>query len=231
MFPPVGARTFYFKEKRCGWRDDITPLARLLTVLATLRTIAVSICGVLCGMMEEFDHEQEQPVEEITLAPEGSEWVILHTRPRAEKKAVQAFEFAGATLYLPLRRKDHRYGARLRTFWSPLFPGYVFGCFESREVHKLKSNQYVANVLTVVDQAGLVHQLNQIQQALAAGELVDVMPYLEKGKPVRVTGGPFKGVEGIIERLDKKTRVVISIEMIQQSVFMEVDSAYIEMIN
>ena len=182
-------------------------------------------------MTEDQIQAQEMPEEEIVAAPEGSEWVILHTRPRAEKKAVQAFELAGAKLYLPLRRKDHRYGGRLRTFWSPLFPGYIFGCFESREVHKLKSNQYVANVLTVVDQDGLLYQLRQIQQALAAGAMVDVMPYLEKGKPVRVTGGPFKGVEGIIERLDKKTRVVISIEMIQQSVFMEVDSAYIEMIN
>lgn len=182
-------------------------------------------------MTEDQVQAQERPEDEIAAAPEGFEWVILHTRPRAEKKAAQTFELAGARLYLPVRRKDHRYGGRLRTFWSPLFPGYVFGCFESREIHKLKSNQYVANVLTVVDQDGLVYQLRQIQQALSAGELVDVMPYLEKGKPVRVTGGPFKDVEGIIERLDKKTRVVISIEMIQQSVFVEVDSAYIEMIN
>lgn len=182
-------------------------------------------------MTEDQIQAQEKREDEIAAAPEGFEWVILHTRPRAEKKAVQAFELASVKLYLPLRRKDHRYGGRLRTFWSPLFPGYIFGCFDSREVHKLMSNQYVANVLTVVDQDGLLYQLRQIQQALAAGEMVDVMPYLEKGKPVRVTGGPFKGVEGIIERLDKKTRVVISIEMIQQSVFMEVDSAYIEMIN
>lgn len=162
--------------------------------------------------------------------PEGREWVILHTRPRSEKKAKETYEREGAQMYLPLRVKEHRYGSRRRSFWSPLFPGYVFGLFETKQVHTLKGSQYVANVLRVVDQAGLVHQLKQIQRALAAGDLVEVMPYLEKGKSVRVIGGPFKGVEGIVERLDKKTKVVISIAMIQKSVFMEVDSANIEMV-
>jgi transcription antitermination factor NusG len=167
---------------------------------------------------------------EIALVPEGEEWVILHTRPRAEKKAEQTLSLEGYWMYLPLRRKDHRYGGRHRVFWSPLFSGYLFGAFPSAYVHKLKGNQYVANVLRVADQVGLVGQLQQIQKALSTGALVDVMPYLEAGKPVRIIGGPFKGVEGIIERLDKKTKVVISIEMIQQSVFMEVDSAFVEMV-
>ncbi len=169
-------------------------------------------------------------IESIDPAPDAHEWVILHTRPRAEKKLVQALAREGAPTYLPLRRKDHRYGGRTRTFWSPLFSGYVFVQYLSINIHKLYINDYVANVLTVVDQVGLVHQLQQLHRALAAGELVDLMPYLEVGKPVRVTGGPFKGVEGMIERLDKKTKVVISVEMIQQSVFMEVDSGYIEML-
>ena len=166
----------------------------------------------------------------IALPADDQEWVILHTRPRSEKKAGQVFDREGAGIYIPLRRREHRYGGRHRAFWSPLFPGYVFGLFDSKQVHMLKANQYVANVLRVVDQKGLVHQLRQLQRALAAGAMIEVMPYLEKGKPVRVTGGPFKGVEGIVERLDKNTKVVISIEMIQQSVFMEVDSAHIEMV-
>ena len=132
---------------------------------------------------------------------------------------------------LPLCRKEHRYGGRIRVFWSPLFPGYVFGCFPSDQVRGLKSSDHVANVLPVVAQAELVRQLQQIQRALEAGEYLDVMPYLAKGKPVRITSGPMKGVEGIVQSVDRKTRVVISIEMIQQSVFMEIDSAAVELLH
>lgn len=170
------------------------------------------------------------PAGIVQTAPDGEEWVILHARPRAEKKAQQTFEREGATMYLPLRRKDHRYEGRVRTFWSPMFPGYLFGRFASKDVHSLRSNQYVANVLKVVDQAGLVQQLQQVERALSSGELVDLMPYLEAGKPVRITGGPLKGVVGMVERIEKKTRVVISIEMIQKSVFMEVDSSLVELV-
>lgn len=177
------------------------------------------------------ENELPAPGQLVQPAPDGEEWVILHTRPRAEKKAQQTFELEGATIYLPLRRKDHRYGGRVRTFWSPMFPGYVFGRFLSNQVHKLRGNQYIANVLKVIDQAGLVHQLQQVERALSTGEMVELMPYLDKGKAVRITGGPLKGVVGIVERLDKKTKVVISIEMIQQSVFMEVDSAFIELVS
>lgn len=161
-------------------------------------------------------------------APMDWEWVILHTRPRAEKKVLQHYEQEGRPMYLPLRKKEHRYGGRLRAFWSPLFGGYAFGCFPCNEIHKIKYNQYVANVLRVLDQGPFLQQLRAIEKALAFNEMVDVMPYLEQGKPVRIVSGPMKGVEGIVERIAQKTKVVISIEMIQQSVFVEVDSSMIE---
>lgn len=166
----------------------------------------------------------------LTPAPTGHEWVILHTRPRAEKKAVQAFEREGFAMYLPLRRKEHRYGNRRRAFWSPLFAGYVFGCFPSKNLSKAKSNHYVANVLRVVDQDGLVRQLQHIQQATEAGDMVELCPYLEKGRLVRITSGPLAGVEGMVESIAKRTKVVISIEMIQQSVYVEVDSTSVELL-
>ena len=91
----------------------------------------------------------------------------------------------------------------------------------------LRQNRYVANLLEVVDQTTLVSQLQQIRMALQAGDVLEVMPYLEKGKPVRVMGGPFKGLEGIILRIKGQTKVVINVDMIQQSVAVEVDSAYL----
>ncbi len=174
--------------------------------------------------------EEVPPNASVEPPPEGCEWVILHCRPRAEKKAHRTFALEGAAMFLPLRKKEHRYGGRLRTFWSPLFPGYLFGCFPFKKVNSLRSSQYVANVLRVVDQPGLVHQLQQLQRALDTGNMLEVMPYLEKGKAVRIISGSMKGVEGIVEQVDKTTRVVISIEMIQKSVFMEVEGASIEVL-
>jgi len=155
-------------------------------------------------------------------------WVVLHARPRCEKKIESFCERERIPVYLPLKRSPHQYQGRHRVFLKPLFPGYLFCLPDTKQHYTLKQNQYVANLLTVLDQAGLIHQLRQLALALAVGDAVQVMPYLEKGRRIRVTGGPFKGLEGIVERIAQKTKVVISIEMIQQSVFMEVDGMFVE---
>jgi len=157
----------------------------------------------------------------------GHSWVVLHARPRCEKKIVDFCGRNDMPVYLPLRRKSHRYGSRERSFDSPLFPGYTFCVATPQQRSLLRQNRYVANLLEVADQAKLVDQLQQIATALDVGDVVEVMPYLEAGKQVRVTGGPLKGLEGIVARIKGKTKVVISVDMIRQSVAMEVDSSYL----
>lgn len=163
----------------------------------------------------------------LQMPPAGRFWTVLHTRPRCEKKVVDFCTRTGVPVYLPLRKKVHRYGARERVFLSPLFPGYTFCIVSQPERSTLRQNRHVANVLDVVDQGKLVEQLRQVRQALEVGDVAEVMPYLEQGRHVRVTGGALKGLEGIVVRVKGKTRVVLNVDMIRQSVAVEVDSAWL----
>jgi len=170
--------------------------------------------------------EKQQP--DMFCVPDGERaWVVLHSRPRCEKKAADHCERNKLAWYLPLRKKIHRYGSRERSFWSPLFPGYVFCVVTPAQKSEVRQNRYVANLLDVVDQEILVEQLRQINHALTVGEVVEVMPYIEAGRRVRVTGGAMKGLEGIVSRVKGKTRVIINVDMIRQSVAVEVDSAWL----
>lgn len=155
--------------------------------------------------------------------PEGSAWCVVHARPRAEKQVAAFCLRQALPHYLPLRTKTHVYGGRRRTFQSPLFPGYVFCCSDVVERSTLRQNRHVANVLETSDQAGLLRQLRQVEVALQAGQIVDVLPYLEAGRRVRVTAGPLKGLEAVVLRGKGRTRIVINVEMVQQGVVAEVD--------
>jgi len=155
----------------------------------------------------------------------GYGWVVVHTRPRAEKKVADQCERSRIPVYVPLRKKVHRYGARERAFWSPLFSGYAFCLVDPSQKTAVSQSQHVANILNVLDQDKLVRQLRQIQKALDVGDMLEVMPYLEKGRRVRVGGGAFKGLEGLVLRVKGKTRVVVNVDMIRQSVAVEVDSS------
>jgi transcription antitermination factor NusG len=116
----------------------------------------------------------------------------------------------------------------LRSFFSPLFTGYVFCVATPPLASTLRQNRYVANLLAVVDQAQLIQQLRQIRLALDAGDELEVLPYLEVGKPVRVSQGPLKGLEGVISRIKGKTRIVINVDMIRESVAVEVDGSFLD---
>ena len=156
-------------------------------------------------------------------APAGFAWLVVHARPRAEKKIALFCRTRSLPSYLPLRDKTHNYGGRKRTFSTPLFTGYVFCCADPAGKSLLRQNQHAANVLEVYDQAGLLAQLRQVRQALTVGQIVEVLPYLEAGHRVRVTAGPLKGLEGVVLRAKGKTRIVVNVDMIQQSVVTEVN--------
>ena len=89
----------------------------------------------------------------------------------------------------------------------------------------LGQNRYTANVLEVVDQQRLVDQLRQLQLALQAGQWVEALPFLEAGRRVRVQAGPLRGLEGLIVRIKGQTRIVLNVDMIRESVAVEVDSS------
>ena len=161
----------------------------------------------------------------LSLSEGAGDWVVLKTGPRCEKRVQGHCQFLDLPVYLPLLNKTHRYGGRVREFTSPLFPGYVFCIMPCDLRLAVLEHRHVVRILEVADQAGLVNQLNSIEKALRSQELVEVMPFLQEGRRATVTSGPLRGVEGIVQRLKGRTRVVMNIDMIQQSVAVEVDAA------
>jgi len=163
--------------------------------------------------------------EALVLPPAGSAWVVVHARPRCEKKVAEFARQLKCPCYLPLHTRHHRYGARERSFSSPLFAGYVFCMADDAARRMLRQNRHTANLLEVADQAQLVGQLRQVRAALESGQLVEVMPFLESGRRVRVVAGPLRGFEGIVVRVKGQTRIVLNVDMIREAVAVEVDSA------
>lgn len=164
-------------------------------------------------------------VERLPDSDEQGRWVVAHVRPRCEKKLAEAALRQGSLVFLPLQRQTHRYGIRVRSFDKPLFPGYVFCRSDVAGIRWLRQNRHTANLLETADQQALVSQLRQIQVALSGGHLVEILPYLEAGNRVRVKAGPLKGLEGLIVRIKGQDRIVLNVDMIRESVAVEVDGA------
>ena len=153
--------------------------------------------------------------EEITSA---SAWCVLHVKPRTEKKLAERLRRCRVWHYLPLWTKVRRVQRRKVRTELPLFPGYVFARLNPEtRLEALKSNM-VVRVIPVPRQRELIHQLRQVAHAGRAGREVRTAAVFKSGDRVRVTHGPFYGVEGYIRRDEGGASVILNVDILGQAV-------------
>jgi transcription antitermination factor NusG len=165
------------------------------------------------------------------MSNEGPRWHVLHVRPRCEKKTAEYCTTQSLESYLPLREETKIYQRRKVTVEKPVFTGYVFAVFDAlQRLLVLKSNT-VVRILDVLDQERFVYELAQVRKALTVDPSLGACQAFKQGSRVRIEGGPFQGLEGVVQVVKGKTRVMLNVEMIGQAVPVEVDQELLELID
>ena len=110
-----------------------------------------------------------------------------------------------------------------------MFPGYVFVNIPRTERVRVLD---VPGVLSFVGPKSEPAQLSDFEiETLRSGlHLQKFEPYrgLAIGQKVRINGGALQGLEGVLVRNAKGLRVVITVNLIQQSVAVELDADAVE---
>ena len=169
------------------------------------------------------------PPDLFALAPERFPWWVAHVRSRQEKILARECGTRGIPFYLPLREQRNRRDPRRRTSYLPLFPGYVFvrGDAEHERLELLRTNLCV-NILQVLDQEGLAHDLEQVRRLQETGLPLQAHPELAKGSLVKIAEGPFAGMTGCVTSLKGRSRFVVSVRFIHRSVSVALDRDELE---
>lgn len=174
-----------------------------------------------------------RPPEEAIRGDLPGVWWVAHTRPRCEKVLACDLWMRDIPAYLPLRQKitrSRRTGRRSASL-VPMFTGYLFfNGKDDERVAALTTNRIVT-VLPVADQAGLVRQLRDVQTVLSRSKEVDCGPRVAAGDWVRVVSGPLAGVSGRVQRTLTNLRLAINVDILSQSVVVEVARDTIERID
>ncbi|MDX6766286.1 MAG: transcription termination/antitermination NusG family protein [Candidatus Methylacidiphilales bacterium] len=155
-------------------------------------------------------------------------WWVLHTRPRCEKKLDQWLAQQGLGHYLPLRERIRVYPGKRTAFHHPLFAGYTFGAFSLLQRNAVYGSGHVAAVIEVHDQGRLLAELEAIRLVLASGLGTEDCPYLGVGRRARITTGRLKGLEGVVQRRSGRTKLILSVEILQRSVALEIEPDWLE---
>jgi transcription antitermination factor NusG len=157
-------------------------------------------------------------------------WYAAYTSANHEKRVALQLVERSVEHFLPLYESVRRWKDRRMKLQMPLFPGYVFVRLALRD--RLRVLQ-VPGVARLVGFNGLPcalpdSEIEAMQTCLDRKAYLEPHPYVQVGRRVRVKCGPLAGLEGIVVRKKNRVRFVISLDLIQRSVAVEVEAADVE---
>ena len=154
-------------------------------------------------------------------------WYAAYTCANHEKRVAAELGVRDVEHFLPLYSSVRRWKDRRVQLELPLFPGYVFVRLALRD--RLRVLQ-IPSLVRLVGFNGLPtalpdEEMETLRSGLSERSLATPHPFLTRGRCVRIVRGPLEGLEGILLRRKGGYRFVLSVDLIQRSIVMDVDGS------
>lgn len=159
-----------------------------------------------------------------------SAWYAVYVCTHHEQKIVRQLQERGLSCFLPTYRSVRRWKDRRKELEMVLFPGYVFVQMDLRNRLRVLEIPGVVCLVTFHGQPVPVPEgeMEALKNGLSSGMRAEPHPFLKIGRRVRVKYGPLQGLEGILLRRKEGFRLVLSLDLIQRSIAVEIDEGDVE---
>lgn len=161
-----------------------------------------------------------------------SQWYAVHTFPRHEQKVARRLTERGVPLFLPLVHQTHYWSDRRKVVELPLFPCYTFVHIPctAQNRSRVLTTPGVLRFVSFKDQPAAVpeDQIEAVRKVLANNLPFSSHGFLKVGQRVRIRGGCLDGVEGTLVGHNGGRRLVVSVDLIQQSLAISLEGYEVE---
>ncbi len=163
------------------------------------------------------------------VSPAPLPWFAVRVRSNHEHTVSLHFKDRGLEDFLPSYKSESQWSDRKKIIEKALFPGYVFCRFNPNNRLPVLS---VPGVVGIVGFGALLApieeaEMERVRAIVRSGLAVLPWPYLKEGDTVVIEKGPLEGLEGILQRVKGKLRIVVSLTLLQRSVSAEIDRAWV----
>lgn len=151
-------------------------------------------------------------------------WFAVQVWTQRENRVNTILLQKGIETFLPTKRIWRRWCDRTQASDVPLFPGYVFAWFDPESrlpvlvTPKVQGIVGCGNVPAPVDDA----EIEAIRILVASNLDVESCPALAVGERVDIVSGPLAGVSGVLTEKRSVLRLVVSIQLLNRSISVQV---------
>jgi transcription antitermination factor NusG len=156
-------------------------------------------------------------------------WYALTTRYHHEKTVHARLQQKALTSFLPLHSTCRQWSDRRKQIAEPLFSCYVFVKIALKESLAVLQTDGAIRLVSFnhVPVPIPENQIDAVRRLLAEKISFEKVSDWEIGQHVEVIAGPFKGMQGILQRIKGRSRLVIAVEALRQALAVEVDAALV----
>jgi transcription antitermination factor NusG len=156
----------------------------------------------------------------------------VQTRSNFEKKVGEELRAKNVEAYLPVVRQVHRWKDRNKELNVPLFPGYIFVRMAACDASRLQVLR-TGGAVRILGNGRTIEPIPECEIDAVRRLIHSKLPFathafIREGDLVRVRRGPLAGVEGLLLRIKSQHRLIISVNILCQSVATEVDAGNVE---
>lgn len=153
-------------------------------------------------------------------------WYAVAVRSNFERIAAESLRQKDYEIFLPAYLSKRRWSDRTKVVECALFPGYLFCRMDLQQRVPLLNTPGVAAIVGIGRCAAPLpdSEIAAIRRIAESGLPVAPCPFLQAGQFVYINRGPLAGVQGIVVAAKNRSRLVVSVEMLQRSVTVEIES-------
>lgn len=163
-----------------------------------------------------------------------SNWFVMYTAPRAEKKVAKRLEENRIEVYLPIIEEVRQWSDRKKKVQRPLFNGYLFVRIERTRLWEALQVQGAVKFVNFSGTHAVVRdeEIEAIRRIVSTGVAVEVDDSeIKEGEQVRILGGPLQGFEGECIQKGNQDYFIIRVPSIHQTVMVNVPRKFLEVVS
>jgi len=156
----------------------------------------------------------------IQNAEQKKNWFALYVKPQHEFKAKGELDRLSIHNYLPIVTKIKQWNDRKKKIDEPLLKGYVFIYADEKQRLFSVENRCVIKCVSDHGRPAKIPewQITNLKNMLSHVGDFQVVEKLVKGNNIEIVEGPFKGVQGVVQKTETQSHLAVTIDLLNRSV-------------